>query len=114
MRIRNVTRGTELANAARTARASWPRLVGLLGRSSLQPGEALVLEPSSSVHTFSMHFTIDVVYLDRSSRIVKAVSALRPFRISVGPRGARSVIEHPSGTIAATRSVVGDELVFED
>ncbi len=114
MRIHNVTQGTELASAARTARAFWPRLVGLLGRSSLQPGEALVLEPSSSVHTFFMRFTIDVVYLDRSSRVVKAVSALRPFRISVGPRGARSVIELPSGTIAITRSAVGDELAFED
>ena len=60
MRIHNVTQGTELASAARTARAFWPRLVGLLGHSSLQPGEALVLEPSSSVHTFFMRFTIDV------------------------------------------------------
>ena len=113
MRIRNVTRGTELASVARTARGFWPRLVGLVGRSSLQPGEALVLEPSSSVHTFFMRFTIDVVYVDRSRRVVKAVSALQPFRISVGPRGARSVIELPSGTIAVTRSAVGDELTFE-
>ena len=71
MRIGNITRGTKLASPARMARAYWPRLVGLLGHSSLQPGEALVLEPSSSVHTFFMRFPIGIVYLDRSRRVVK-------------------------------------------
>ena len=73
-----------------------------------------MLATSSSVDTLFMHFMIDIFYLDRSSRAVKAVSPLRPFRIRVGPRGApRSVIEIPSGTIAATRSAVDDEPAFE-
>ena len=113
MRIHNVTRGKELANSARAARSYWARLVGLLGRSSLKPGEALLIEPCSSVHTFFMRFTIDVVYLDRSHRVVKAVSALRPFRMSMGAKGAHAVIELPSGTVASTQLAVGDELAFE-
>ena len=113
MRIHNVTRDTELANSARAARSYWPRLVGLLGRSSLKPGEALLIEPCSSVHTFFMRFTIDVVYLDSSHRVVKAVSALRPFRMSMGGKGAHAVIELPSGTIASTHLAVGDEIAFE-
>jgi len=39
MRILNLTRSTELASSARPARSFWLRLVGLLGRSSLEPGE---------------------------------------------------------------------------
>ena len=113
MRIDNVTRGTELANSARAARSYWARLVGLLGRSSLKPGEALLIEPCNSVHTFFMRFAIDVVYLDKSHRVVKAVSALRPFRMSMGAKGAHAVIELPSGTIASTQLAVGDELAFE-
>ena len=113
MQIRNVTRGSELARQARLARGFWSRLIGLLGRSSLQPGEALVLEPGSSVHTAFMRFAIDVVYLDRSRRVVKVVSALQPFRMSGVLRGVRSVIELPSGTIVATNTAVGDELAFD-
>lgn len=113
MRIDNVTRGTELANLVQAAHSYWARLVGLLGRSSLKQGEALLIEPCNSVHTLFMRFAIDVVYLDKSHRVVKAVSALRPFRVSMGAKGAHAVIELPSGTIASTQLAVGDELAFE-
>ena len=102
-----------MANTARAARSYWARLVGLLGRSSLEPGEALLIEPCNSVHTFFMRFTIDVVYLDKSQRVVKAVSALWPFRMSTGAKGAHAVIELPSGVLASTHTAVGDELAFE-
>lgn len=113
MRIRNTTRGTQLASEARTARGFWSRLTGLLGRSSLEAGEALVLEPCNSVHTAFMRFAIDVLYVDRSGRVVKAVSELKPFRVSGVLHGARSVIELPSGTIADSDTAPGDQLTFE-
>ena len=113
MRLRNVTRDIELASSARVARSYWSRLVGLLGRSSLQPGQALVLEPCGSVHTAFMRFTIDVLFLDRSRRVVKAVPSLKPFRLSGVLRGAHSAIELPSGVIASTATAVGDELALE-
>ncbi len=113
MRIRNVTRGSELASQAYAARGFWPRLRGLLGRASLQPGEALLLEPCSSIHTAFMRFAIDVVYVDRSGQVIKVVSGLKPFRASGVLRGARSVIELPSGTVVATGTARGDQLTFE-
>ena len=113
MRIRNSTRGTQLASDARTARGFWSRLVGLLGRSSLRAGEALVLDPCNSVHTFFMRFPIDVVYVDRSRQVVKVVPDLKPFRVSGLLRSRSSVIELPSGTIANTGTAPGDQLVFE-
>ena len=113
MRIHNATRGTELASSARAARSFWSRLIGLMGRSSLGSGEALVLEPCNAIHTAFMRFAIDVLYVDRSGRVVKAVSTLKPFRVSSVVRGARAVIELPSGAIANTGTAVGDELAFE-
>ena len=113
MRISNITRGTELASEAHTARGYWSRLVGLLGRASLPPGEALVLERCNSIHTAFMRFPIDVVYVDRSGRVRKVVSGLKPFRVSGVFRGACSVIELPAGTIASTGTEVGDELILE-
>jgi uncharacterized membrane protein (UPF0127 family) len=114
MRIRNVTRDTELASEARAARRFWPRLVGLLGRTSLRPGEGLVIEPCKSVHTAFMRFAIDVVTVDRSGKVVKLVSGLKPFRISGTLRAAHAVVELPSGTIADSGTAVGDQIAFDD
>ena len=113
MRISNETRGTELATAANAARGYFSRMVGLLGRSSLAPGEALVIEPCSSVHTAFMRFSIDVIYVDRSGQVTKVVPGLRPFRVSAGHGGARSVIELPTGTIGRTNTAPGDRLAFQ-
>ena len=113
MRILNSTRNTELADKAWTAVGFWPRLVGLLKRSSLEPGEALILEPCTSVHTAFMRFAIDVVYVGRSGQVVKLSPGLKPYRMSGVLRGGRAVIELPSGTVEATGTVVGDQLTFE-
>lgn len=113
MRIRNETRGSELASQAQVASSPWSRLKGLLGRSSLQMGEALLLERSTSIHTAFMRFAIDVVYVDRSGQVVKVVSDMKPFRMSGVLRGGRSVIELPSGTVVATGTVKGDQLAFD-
>lgn len=110
MRITNTTRSTELASDARIARSYWARLVGLLGRGSLRPGEALVIEPCSSVHTWFMRFTIDVLYIDAAWQVVKTAPGLRPFRLSAAFRSARAAIELPAGAIATTATAVGDQL----
>ncbi len=113
MRIRNVTQGTLLASNAQPARGFVQRLVGLLGHSSLPPGQALILDPCSSVHTAFMRFPIDVLFVDRTGRVVKAVSNLKPFRVSGVLRGRCSTIELASGTIANTATSPGDQISFD-
>ncbi|MEX1252752.1 MAG: DUF192 domain-containing protein [Dehalococcoidia bacterium] len=114
MRIYNVTRGAELAGDAFAARSVWKRTVGLLGRAGLDPGEALLIEPCSSIHTAFMRFAIDVLYLNRAGQVVKAVGSMKPFRLSAKWVGAHSVIELPSGAIAASGTEVGDQLTLDD
>lgn len=109
----NTPRGTVIATHAWRAATPWSRLVGLLGRSGLAAGEGVHLVPCGSVHTWFMRFTIDVLYLDREGRVLKAVPALRPFRWSWGGRQTHSVLELPAGTIAATGTAPGDALTFE-
>ena len=113
MRIANETRGTQLADRAFEARGHWDRLVGLLSRSSLEPGEALHLDPCTSVHTAFMRFAIDVVFLDGDRQVLKLSPNLRPFRMSGMLRGSGSVIELPTGVIDSTGTVVGDQLRIE-
>ena len=61
------------------------RLVGLLGKSSLDDGAGLLIRPSSGVHTMWMRFAIDVVALDKDLRVLKTWQRLPP---GASPRSA--------------------------
>lgn len=110
--IRNETRGTVVADRARVARSMGDRVVGLLNRSGLDPGEGLLIERTQSIHMFFMRFPIDVVFMDRSRRVTKAVTGLRPWRVIWWARGARDCIELPVGAIATSGTRVGDQLAI--
>ena len=112
LRVRNLTRGSGVAGRVRRADQAWSRVVGLLGRRSLAGDEGLLLTPCTSVHTFFMRFPIDILYLDREQVVVKAVRALRPFRLSACLKGGRSTLELPAGAIEASGTQVGDRLVL--
>ena len=63
---------------------------------------------------FFMRFPIDVLFLDRTGRVVRAVSDVRPWVPALAARGAREVVELRVGTIAESGTQAGDDLVFED
>lgn len=112
LRVRNLTRETEIGGRIEVAGTAGRRNKGLLGRTGLNPGEGLWIVPCEAVHTFAMKFAIDLVYLDRNQRVVKVRSAVRPGRISAALR-AHSVIELPAETAAATRTQRGDQLQLD-
>lgn len=109
-RISNVTRQTVIAQQAEQARNFLSRLRGLMFRSQLPANGGLVIEPNSSVHTFWMRFPIDVIFVDKSDRVVGLVPDLRPNRPYAGARSATRTIELPVGTIAASQTQMGDQL----
>lgn len=90
----------------------WPRMKGLLGRTSLEPGGGLLLRPAPSVHMWFMRFAIDVVFLDRENTIVGIAHTLRPWRMA-GARRARSALELPAGTAERLELAQGDVLTIE-
>jgi uncharacterized membrane protein (UPF0127 family) len=108
----NETRAKHLATHLEVADNTYTRRKGLLGREGLAPGSGLWIYPCESVHTFSMRFAIDLVYLDRDCVVKKVRSAVRPGRLSAC-LAARSVIELPAGTVAATGTMVGDRILIE-
>ena len=113
MQIINESRGTVLADRATVARSFWARFWGLMGRRELPPGEALVFNRNSSVHTFWMRFPIDVVFTDRADVVVGLREAMPPYRPYAGARGAYRTVELPAGTIAQTGTARGDQLRFD-
>ncbi len=112
LRAENLTRNTEIGARIEIARTAARRNKGLLGRSGLNSGEGLWIVPCEAVHTFAMKFAIDLLYMDKSLRVVKVRHAVRPGRIS-GALRAHSVIELPAGTLAATQTQPGDQLQFD-
>lgn len=113
LRVVNRSKGTVVAEQAWLAQGFWSRFVGLWGRRGLAPGQGLLLTPCSSIHTLFMRFTIDAVFLDNRDAVVKVSPWLRPFRLALGSRRARKVLELPAGTIARSGTGVGDRLDIE-
>jgi uncharacterized membrane protein (UPF0127 family) len=85
------------------------RGLGLLGRRFLSPEEGLLIEPCSSVHTFFMRFTIDVVFLDLENRVVR-IRTLEPFRYAMGASGAKKVLELSAGRCQWAALKIGDQV----
>jgi uncharacterized membrane protein (UPF0127 family) len=98
-----------LAESVEGAFESPTRRRGLLGRDGLPDGTALVIAPSSAVHTFFMRFPIDVVFADRDGRVVKIRAGVPPWRLVFAP-GAFAVVELPAGAAARANLRVGDRL----
>jgi hypothetical protein len=111
---RNLTRGTALCASLEVAESFGGRFMGLMGRPALAPGAGLWLRPASSIHMLFMRFPIDTVFLSRPAadgarRVVAVRPSLRPWTGVVWwARGADGCLELPTGTIAASGTVVGD------
>lgn len=112
MVVRNLTRGTLLADLAGVADTSAKRRQGLLKHTSLPQGEGLWIVPCEGVHMFGMKFAIDVVFLDKQKRVVKTRPNLGKWGISFCMR-AHSVLELPVGIIASTGTAAGDQLELQ-
>ncbi len=97
-----------IADNADWAGSMAARGVGLLGRSSLEPGDALIIAGGRQVHTFGMRFTIDVAFCDRGWNVLHVIRSMQPWRFSKWVARTRFIVEAPAG--ALQRVSPGDAL----
>ena len=90
----------QVALDIRLATSFIARLRGLLGYPPLVRSQGLWLFPCNSVHTFGMTYPLDILFLDRHCRPVKAVLDVPAWRILVCT-SAVSVMELPAGGLRA-------------
>jgi uncharacterized membrane protein (UPF0127 family) len=106
--INNLTRNTVIASHIEIAQNPWARMKGLLGKRDLPSGEALVITHCQSIHMFFMKFPIDVIFCDRQDKVVGLCERIKPFCLSPIFFKASYAVELPSGTIAASKTQIGD------
>jgi len=105
----NATKKTNVCDRCHFANSVLKRMVGLLNRKALAPGEGLLLDRCYGIHTWFMRFPIDVLFLDKELRVMRAVTALPSFRFCV-VKHAVYVLELPVSAFQATRTEAGDQI----
>jgi uncharacterized membrane protein (UPF0127 family) len=101
--------GTPVCERCLLATSPLARMKGLLGRSSLGPGEGMLFRPGGSIHTFFMRFRLDVIFCDRELSVIEVARDVGPWRIARS-KGTRVVVEMAAG--AANEVAAGDRLVL--
>lgn len=101
-----------ISNKTTIADNWFKRMIGLLSYRDLKEGESLWLLPGKHIHTIGMRFNIDVVFLDRSMKVLKTVNSVKPFRLCLANKNTTSVLELPSGTLENLKLNIGDRLVI--
>jgi len=108
----NKTRESFLSLRVAPADTSLARLKGLAGRLRLKADEGIWVLPSQGIHTIGVLFSIDLVYLDASYRVVHLVESFGSFRIGPLRMNCASVLEMPTRTIYTSQTEVGDQLLI--
>ena len=108
--IVNLTRNTTIASHIEIAQNLWARMKGLLGARNLPPHNALIITHCRSIHMFFMKFSIDVIFCDRRNKVVGLCGELKPFCLSPVFFNASYAIELPPGSIAASKTQIGDQI----
>src|SRR5882672_6201467 len=110
---RNVTRRTVLAERVAIAESLLARTRGPLGTRTLPRSEALLLRPCRQVHSFFMKYALDLVFVDRSGRVLLTRENFRTNRVSPLVVRAAAVLELAAGSLTDTPTEAGDVLSFE-
>lgn len=111
--VYNQTKETFLAFRVQVADSFLGRLIGLLGKRSLQPDGGVWIVPANAIHTIGMLFSFDLVLIDKHFKVVGLRELVRPFSITRPNLRAESVLELPAHTIFKSRTEIGDQLLVE-
>ena len=77
----------------------WAKGVGVLGMSTLRARTGVVMPGVASIHTLFVRFPLDILFLDKSSVLLKVERAVPPWRPLVRCPGAYYTVELGAGTI---------------
>ena len=107
--LTNIRNNKIVAQTLLAAFDSASRRKGLLDHDSLADGSAMIIAPTSAIHTFAMRFVIDVIFVSRDGRVLKVRGDVKPRRIAAAWR-AFAVVELAAGAAERSDTRPGDQL----
>ncbi len=111
--VYNKTRETFLAFRVKVADSVLGRLIGLLGRRSMQRDSGVWIVPGNAVHTIGVMFSFDLVLIDKTFKVVGLRELVHPFSITRPNFRAESAMQLPAHSIFCSRTQIGDQLLIE-
>lgn len=75
------------------------RLSGLIAYKRIDKDEVMLIKNCRMIHTCFMKFNIDVIFIDKNSKIIRLKENIRPWRLFIGGVKARDVYEAVPGFI---------------
>lgn len=103
----NKTKNQLIVQKLETASSFMQRLVGLIGKRELS-NAGLWIPSCSSIHTCFMRFPIDLAFVNDEMKVIKVMTAVKPWRFVVPVGNAYGVFELPKGV--GTNITLGDIL----
>lgn len=101
--------GDMVCNKMIVANQIFDRMKGLMFSTELPSCDGFLISPCNSIHTFFMLYSLDVLFLDRDFKVVKALYDLHPWRMTWVYFKAHQVLEMKAGTLRKDIKV-GDKL----
>lgn len=105
--------GVLLTDQIENGNTFFKRFKGLMGRKALAENQGYYLTPCNSIHTFSMRFPIDAVFLSQDGTVLYIEHKMKPWRVKSVVQGACSVLELPAAGAANRGITIGDRLVIQ-
>lgn len=112
--IVNRTKKTVLVRNYQTCNNFFSRGIGLMFAKKITPTIlSFSHETNASIHTFFVRQPIDVIFLNKDKKVVDVVKQLKSWRTYTPNQDAQFVVELPAGTIAKSRTTIGNVISFK-
>jgi uncharacterized membrane protein (UPF0127 family) len=111
MKIKNKIKLTVVADQAVYATTFTQGMFGLI---FYKKPIAMIFQTHLGIHTFFMHYPIDVIILNKQNRVVDIRKGLKPNRIFIWDPRYSKILELPAGSIENSKTKTGDYLDFID
>ena len=113
--LSNLTRKCRIVSKVRHCKTAREKAIGLMFSLPIRD-RCLVFhfDPPRRVdlHMFFVFYPIDVLFLDRSRKVVEIKEHFLPFTVYLSRKKAAFVVELPNGTIPEKRIHIGDKMAF--
>ncbi len=104
--------GEILISEVEDANTYFTRMMGLMFRKNLPENRGLLLTPCNQIHTFSMRFPIDAVYISHDNTVIKIEKSILPRKICKTVRKSWKILELNGGIADKIGLAENDVLLF--